>query len=82
MSPLPTRPAYVTRYDYKGRVVYYVAPRCHVIFSDLYDVNGLLLAHPDGGIAGQGDGRAADFFDARGNEVFLWEIPDAEDSDY
>jgi hypothetical protein len=35
------------------------------IFSELYDAAGNLIAHPDGGISGQGDGRAPDFFASR-----------------
>lgn len=46
---------------YRGETVYFVPQICCDVFSDLYDASGELIAHPDGGIAGIGDGRAPDF---------------------
>lgn len=65
-------PEIVARYDYKGATVYYIGPRCCDIYSELYDAEGALLCHPDGGITGTGDGRCTDFFDQRRNEVIIW----------
>jgi hypothetical protein len=65
-------PAYLASYQYRGQVVYYVPPRCCDVFGDVYDAGGQLLCHPDGGIAGHGDGRCPDFFSERSHEIVLW----------
>ena len=67
------QPAKVYRYSYQGKVVYFFPQRCCDVFSELYDENCSLICHPDGGITGQGDGKCADFFDARSKEVLIWE---------
>ena len=61
-EPVASPPLSITEYVYQGNNVYFVPQRCCDIFSDLYDAAGNLIAHPDGGIAGTGDGRASDFF--------------------
>ena len=66
-------PASVWRYDYNGGEVYYFPPSCCDKFSDLYDENGDLLCHPDGGITGLGDGKCNDFFTKRSNELKIWQ---------
>lgn len=71
-EPRANPPAYITSYEYKGKVVYYVPPRCCDIFGDLYDAAGQLLCHPDGGLAGHGDGRCPDFLSQRRNETIIW----------
>jgi Tol biopolymer transport system component len=71
-QPVANPPAYVASYGYAGRVVYYVPPRCCDIFGNLYDAQGQLICHPDGGIAGHGDGRCPDFFSQRANETIIW----------
>jgi len=60
-------------YTYKGSTVYYVTPPCCDFFSDLYDENCKLIAHPDGGITGKGDGRLKDFSELKSNEKLVWE---------
>jgi Tol biopolymer transport system component len=71
-QPVANPPAYVASYEYSGQVVYYVPPRCCDIFGNLYDAQGQLICHPDGGIAGNGDGRCPDFLSQRKNETVLW----------
>jgi len=71
-QPPANPPAYIARYEYRGQVVYYIPPRCCDIFSDLYDGSGQLVCHPDGGVAGDGDGRCPDFLSQRRNETILW----------
>lgn len=71
-QPVANPPLYVARYEYDGQVVYYVPPRCCDIWSDLYDSNGRIICHPDGGLAGNGDGRCPDFFARRTNETIIW----------
>ena len=71
-EPVANPPASITRYEYKGQTVYFLPQRCCDIFSDLYNADGNIIAHPDGGITGQGDGRAPDFFEERRNEQLIW----------
>mgnify|MGYP000870818927 len=66
----PSRSIY--SYTYHGKIVYYVPPECCDFFSDLYDENCKLIAHPDGGFTGLGDGKAPDFISTRKNEKLLW----------
>ena len=62
----------IARYTYKGHTVYFQIPQCCDIFSNLYDAEGNIIAHPDGGITGQGDGRAPGFFEERANWRVIW----------
>ena len=71
-DPVANPPASVVRYQYKGRTVYYVPPRCCDVPSDLYDADGRLLCHPEGGITGRGDGRCPDFPAERADERVIW----------
>ena len=71
-EPVANPPLSVTKYLYKGEKVYFVPQRCCDIFSDLYDADGNIIAHPDGGITGEGDGRSPDFFDQRSEERIIW----------
>jgi hypothetical protein len=70
--PVANPPAYVASYDYAGHVVYYVPPRCCDVFGDLYDIAGHVICHPDGGLAGTGDGRCPDFLKQRKHEMIIW----------
>lgn len=65
--------ASVYSYKYNGRTVYFVPAPCCDFFSVLYDDSCKVIAHPDGGITGRGDGRAKDFFETRTDEVKIWE---------
>lgn len=66
-------PRKIYSYTYNGSLVYYVTPPCCDFFSDLYDAQCKLIAHPDGGITGKGDGRAKDFGENKSNEKLVWE---------
>lgn len=66
-------PRKIYSYIYKGNLVYYVTPPCCDFFSDLYDSQCKLIAHPDGGITGRGDGRARDFTEIKSQEKLVWE---------
>jgi len=48
-------------YLYEGDTVYLFVPPCCDRFSELYDQDGKLICHPDGGITGKGDGKCSDF---------------------
>ncbi len=52
--------------------MYYTPPVCCDQFSTLYDAQGKILGHPDGGITGKGDGKAPDFMTERKNEKLIW----------
>ena len=78
-EPVANPPLSITQYEYQNQTVYFVPQRCCDIFSDLYDAEGNIIAHPDGGITGRGDGRVTDFFESRINGTPIWEdrrIPD------
>ena len=77
-EPVGNPPASIAQYEYKGRTVFFVPQRCCDIPSTLYDADGNIMGHPDGGITGQGDGRVPDFFEERSNEKVVWE----DDRDY
>ncbi|MEX2598385.1 MAG: hypothetical protein WD533_01895 [Dehalococcoidia bacterium] len=72
MAEPASPPLSVTEYLYQGQTVYFVPQRCCDIYSDLYDAEGNLIAHPDGGIAGDGDGRAPDFAETAELVRVIW----------
>jgi hypothetical protein len=74
-QPVANPPLSVTRYDYKGQVVYFVPQRCCDVFSDVYRADGTVLCHPDGGQTGRGDGGCVDFFTERKNPQLIWQDP-------
>ena len=71
-QPPANPPLTISRYEYRRQPVYYQTASCCDIFSNLYNEEGELIAHPDGGITGRGDGRLPDFFQARGRESLVW----------
>jgi hypothetical protein len=71
-EPVANPPASVTQYEYKGQTVYYVPQQYADIWSTLYDSDGQIIGHPDGGISGSGDGRIQDFLQERKNEHLIW----------
>ncbi len=71
-APVANPPAKIIRYFYDGATVYYLPPRCCDIRSVLYDVDGNIICHPDGGITGSGDGQCPDFRDTKTDEVIIW----------
>lgn len=74
-APVANPPVVITRYEYKGRLVYYVPPRCCDVPSTLYDDKGGVICQPDGGFTGRGDAKCADFFDARSKPQVIWKDP-------
>jgi hypothetical protein len=71
-DPVQNPPRSIYRYTYHGKTVYYVPAPCCDFFSDLYDSACTLIAHPDGGFTGRGDGKAPGFMKERSNEKLLW----------
>jgi hypothetical protein len=74
-QPVANPPASITAFTYRDETVYFLPSRCCDIPSVLYDVNGVVLCAPDGGITGQGDGRCQDFMTARRDERLIWADP-------
>ncbi|TGE21252.1 hypothetical protein E5K00_13230 [Hymenobacter aquaticus] len=65
----------VSRYLYKGKVVYYETLGCCDQFSNLYDAKGKLICHPEGGLTGRGDGQCPDFDKNKTGELLVWRDP-------
>ena len=64
MSPLPLA-------VYNGQTVYYIPVHsCCDQWSDLYDSDGNIICHPDGGITGEGDFNCTDFSSLGGEIVW------------
>ncbi len=72
-QPVTSPPSSLLSYRYQGATVYFRPARCCDVMSDLYDQQGALLCHPDGGLTGNGDGRCVDFFANRTDEEVVWE---------
>lgn len=71
-GPVANPPAVITRYEYKGQIVYYLPPRCCDVPSTVYSATGAVMCSADGGMTGGGDGRCPDFFEQRKAEKVVW----------
>jgi hypothetical protein len=72
-EPAGSPPTQIIEYEYRNSLVYFVpVHQCCDLMSDLYDLDGHLMCHPDGGFAGQGDGRCADFLTQRSHARVVW----------
>jgi hypothetical protein len=71
-EPVTNPPGKVYSYTYNNKTVYYVPAICCDFFSDLYDDSCKIIAHPDGGFTGRGDGKIKDFEAERKNEKLIW----------
>ncbi|MBL7873139.1 MAG: hypothetical protein JNM78_16090 [Cyclobacteriaceae bacterium] len=65
-------PASIWQYSYQGKTVYYIPQFCCDFPSVLLNPDCSVVCSPDGGITGNGDGKCADFFSSRKNEVLIW----------
>lgn len=65
--------AKVYRFQYEGRTVYYIPPRCCDTMSELFDENCNIICYPDGGFSGTGDGKCIDFYKNATEEELVWE---------
>lgn len=63
----------VWQYEYNGETVYYVPPYCCDFFGTVYNSKCEIICHPDGGIAGNGDGKCKNFFKIATNGKVIWE---------
>ena len=71
-DPVANPPAQIIQYQYNNATVYYLTPRCCDIMGVLYDMDGHILCHPDGGIVGRGDGKCPDFHRTKTQERVIW----------
>lgn len=62
----------IYQYTFNNATVYYRTAPCCDMFTDLYDENGNIICHPDGGFSGSGDGQCPTFLNARTNGVLVW----------
>jgi hypothetical protein len=74
-EPVGNPPQSIWRYEYQGKIVYFVPAQCCDQFSQLFDASGNLICAPDGGFTGQGDGLCPDFFTLRTGETLIWKDP-------
>jgi uncharacterized protein DUF6970 len=74
-QPVANPPAFIARYEFNGGPVYYLPARCCDIMGTVFQANGAILCHPDGGFTGKGDGRCPTFFADRANEQIVWRDP-------
>ena len=65
----------ISRYQYEGETVYYETAPCCDQQSVLYNVEGKIICHPEGGITGKGDGKCSSFNKRRTNEQLVWQDP-------
>ncbi len=72
-EPKQNPPRKIFSYSYHDSTVYYVQPICCDFYSDLYDAKCNLIAHPDGGFTGRGDGKIKDFKKEATDEKLVWE---------
>ncbi len=76
-DPPGNPPATIWQYRYKGQTVFYFPPQCCDIPSTLLDEKQNRICSPDGGMAGNGDGKCTDFFTARSEQQLIWRDPRA-----
>jgi hypothetical protein len=74
-EPVTDPPSSLYSYRYRNDTVYFRPQRCCDVMSDLYDDDGTLICHPDGGFGGNGDGRCPDFLATRSDERLIWRDP-------
>ena len=72
-EPVTNPPGTVRSYSFRGKTVYYIPPDCCDQFSNLHDDSCKIIAHPDGGNTGKGDGRVPTFSKEKTNEKLIWE---------
>ena len=73
VNPAEGSPVSVTRYDYKGKRVYYLVAPCCDKYNIVYDSACHILGFPDGGFTGRGDGKMTDFKNVATNGTIVWQ---------
>jgi len=70
-QPVGNPPGSVYRCTYQNATVYYLPPQCCDQFSALMSSDCAVICSPDGGFAGNGDGRCTDF--SRASCTLVWQ---------
>ena len=60
-EPVWNPPATVSKYSYKGQIVFLFSSNCCDQYNTLYDQSCNYICAPSGGFTGQGDGLCTDF---------------------
>jgi len=71
---LQSSPGSIWQYEFDGETVFFVplSRICCDQMSVLYDGRGEVVCRPDGGIAGNGDGKCPGFFRRRSEGIQVW----------
>ena len=72
MGPPENPPSSISKCVYRIQVVYYVPPRCCDIPSILWDVNGIEICNPGGGLSGACDGKCSEFDREKKDCLIVW----------
>lgn len=70
---LKNPPIKVYSYIYENQKVYFFTSYCCDIPSRLYNSEGEIICHPDGGLTGKGDLKCLDFFQKATNMKLVWQ---------
>lgn len=73
-NPQEGSPLSVTRYRYKGQIVYYMVSPCCDKYNIVYDRDCNVMGYPDGGYTGKGDGNMTDFKDSATEGNLVWQL--------
>src|SRR6185312_9029967 len=65
-------PQSIIQFTYHNKRVFYIPAQCCDQYSLVLDENCSVIGHPDGGIAGGGDGKPANFFKDATDSVTIW----------
>ena len=71
-KPRQNPPAEVYEYNYLNKKAYYFTSDCCDQYNFLYDNNCNVICAPDGGLTGGGDGKCADFNEAKREGKLIW----------
>ena len=64
----------IWKYQFRGKTVYYVPPRCCDVVGALFSISGDIICSPDGGLTGDGDGSCPTFFEERRGGTLVWKV--------
>ena len=71
-EPKGNPPQSIIQYTYHKKRVFYIPAQCCDQYSLVLDENCNVIGHPDGGVAGGGDGKPVNFFKDATDSVTIW----------
>ena len=80
-NPNEGSPLSVTRYKYKGQLVFYMVSPCCDKYNVVYDTQCNVVGYPDGGYMGKGDGKMTDFKDLATDGKMVWQVNNKQAND-